>query len=57
MSPTLDLMCDINQRWPPEQAIAIGKRVEAAVTNWRIPRNRHRRRPRVPVFTLFCCAK
>ena len=26
----MDLMCDINQRWRPEQAIDIGKRVEDA---------------------------
>ena len=28
--PDMDLMCDINQRWRPEQAIDIGKRVEDA---------------------------
>src|SRR5580658_3918673 len=28
--PGMDLMCDINQRWRPEQAIDIGKRVEDA---------------------------
>jgi L-alanine-DL-glutamate epimerase-like enolase superfamily enzyme len=26
----MDLMCDINQRWRPEQAVDIGRRVEAA---------------------------
>ena len=26
----MDLMCDINQRWRPEQAIDIGRRVEDA---------------------------
>ncbi|MGE5268215.1 MAG: mandelate racemase/muconate lactonizing enzyme family protein [Thiohalocapsa sp.] len=30
IGPDIDLMCDINQRWRPEQAIAIGKRVEDA---------------------------
>jgi L-alanine-DL-glutamate epimerase-like enolase superfamily enzyme len=28
--PEMDLMCDINQRWRPEQAIDIGRRVEDA---------------------------
>jgi L-alanine-DL-glutamate epimerase-like enolase superfamily enzyme len=28
--PDMDLMCDINQRWRPEQAIDIGRRVEDA---------------------------
>ena len=28
--PDMDLMCDINQRWRPEQAIEFGKRVEDA---------------------------
>src|SRR5881275_766573 len=28
--PYMDLMCDINQRWRPEQAIDIGRRVEDA---------------------------
>src|SRR3982751_858271 len=28
IGPEIDLMCDINQRWRPEQAIAIGKRGE-----------------------------
>jgi L-talarate/galactarate dehydratase len=28
VGPDMDLMCDINQRWRPEQAIDIGKRVE-----------------------------
>jgi L-alanine-DL-glutamate epimerase-like enolase superfamily enzyme len=28
--PDMDLMCDINQRWRPEQAVDIGKRVEDA---------------------------
>jgi L-alanine-DL-glutamate epimerase-like enolase superfamily enzyme len=30
LGPELDLMCDINQRWRPEQAIDIGRRVEDA---------------------------
>src|SRR5437764_10574196 len=30
IGPDIDLMCDINQRWRPEQAIDIGKRVEDA---------------------------
>ncbi|HEV2101012.1 MAG TPA: enolase C-terminal domain-like protein, partial [Stellaceae bacterium] len=30
IGPDLDLMCDINQRWRPEQAIDIGRRVEDA---------------------------
>src|ERR1041385_6062040 len=30
VGPDMDLMCDINQRWRPEQAIDIGKRVEGA---------------------------
>src|SRR3954467_4835884 len=30
IGPEIDLMCDINQRWRPEQAIDIGKRVEDA---------------------------
>ena len=30
VGPDMDLMCDINQRWRPEQAIDIGRRVEAA---------------------------
>ena len=30
VGPDMDLMCDINQRWRPEQAIDIGKRVEDA---------------------------
>jgi L-alanine-DL-glutamate epimerase-like enolase superfamily enzyme len=28
IGPDIKLMCDINQRWRPEQAIDIGKRVE-----------------------------
>jgi hypothetical protein len=28
IGPDVALMCDINQRWRPEQAIGIGKRVE-----------------------------
>src|SRR5579872_586815 len=28
VGPDMDLMCDINQRWRPEQAIDIGRRVE-----------------------------
>src|SRR5437764_957228 len=30
IGPDMDLMCDINQRWRPEQAIDIGRRVQAA---------------------------
>ncbi len=30
IGPEIDLMCDINQRWRPEQAIDIGRRVEDA---------------------------
>jgi L-alanine-DL-glutamate epimerase-like enolase superfamily enzyme len=30
LGPDIKLMCDINQRWRPEQAIDIGKRVEDA---------------------------
>jgi L-alanine-DL-glutamate epimerase-like enolase superfamily enzyme len=30
IGPDISLMCDINQRWRPEQAIDIGKRVEDA---------------------------
>ncbi len=30
IGPEIDLMCDINQRWRPEQAIDIGRRVEQA---------------------------
>src|SRR6266481_4802605 len=30
IGPDIDLMCDINQRWRPEQAIDIGRRVEDA---------------------------
>jgi L-alanine-DL-glutamate epimerase-like enolase superfamily enzyme len=30
LGPEIKLMCDINQRWRPEQAIDIGKRVEDA---------------------------
>jgi L-alanine-DL-glutamate epimerase-like enolase superfamily enzyme len=30
IGPDIDLMCDINQRWRPEQAIDIGHRVEEA---------------------------
>jgi L-alanine-DL-glutamate epimerase-like enolase superfamily enzyme len=30
VGPEMDLMCDINQRWRPEQAIDIGRRVEEA---------------------------
>src|SRR5690348_1121826 len=30
VGPDMDLMCDINQRWRPEQAIDIGRRVENA---------------------------
>src|SRR5438552_4853619 len=30
VGPEMDLMCDINQRWRPEQAVDIGRRVEDA---------------------------
>src|SRR5256885_5283163 len=30
IGPDIKLMCDINQRWRPEQAIDIGRRVEDA---------------------------
>jgi L-alanine-DL-glutamate epimerase-like enolase superfamily enzyme len=30
VGPDMDLMCDINQRWRPEQAIDLGRRVEEA---------------------------
>ena len=30
VGPDMDLMCDINQRWRPEQAIDIGRRIEDA---------------------------
>jgi L-alanine-DL-glutamate epimerase-like enolase superfamily enzyme len=30
LGPDIDLMCDINQRWRPDQAIDIGRRVEDA---------------------------
>jgi L-alanine-DL-glutamate epimerase-like enolase superfamily enzyme len=30
IGPHIDLMCDINQRWRPEQAVDIGRRVEDA---------------------------
>ncbi len=30
IGPDIRLMCDINQRWRPEQAIDIGRRVEDA---------------------------
>src|SRR5438552_2529484 len=30
VGPDMDLMCDINQRWRPEQAVDIGRRVEDA---------------------------
>ena len=30
VGPDMDLMCDINQRWRPEQAIDIGRRVQQA---------------------------
>jgi L-alanine-DL-glutamate epimerase-like enolase superfamily enzyme len=30
VGPDMDLMCDINQRWRPEQAIDIGRRVQDA---------------------------
>jgi len=32
--PDMDLMCDINQRWRPEQAIDIGRRVEDVNFFW-----------------------
>ena len=34
IGPDIDLMCDINQRWRPDQAIAIGSRVEDAGLFW-----------------------
>src|SRR6185369_14026360 len=30
VGPAMTLMCDINQRWRPEQAVDIGRRVEEA---------------------------
>ena len=30
LGPNIKLMCDINQRWRPEEAIDIGRRVEDA---------------------------
>ena len=36
IGPDIKLMCDINQRWRPEQAIDIGSRVEdVACSGWR----------------------
>ena len=37
IGPDIKLMCDINQRWRPEQAIDIGSRVEeaSACSGWR----------------------
>ena len=34
IGPDIDLMCDINQRWRPEQAIAIGSQVEDVRLFW-----------------------
>jgi L-alanine-DL-glutamate epimerase-like enolase superfamily enzyme len=34
IGPTIDLMCDINQRWDVRQAISIGKRVEEYHLFW-----------------------
>ena len=34
IGPDIDLMCDINQRWRPEQAIAIGSQVEDVGLFW-----------------------
>jgi L-talarate/galactarate dehydratase len=34
IGPGIDLMCDINQRWRPEQAIDLGKRVEDVGFFW-----------------------
>ncbi len=34
IGPNVDLMCDINQRWRPEQAIDIGHRVEHVGLFW-----------------------
>jgi L-alanine-DL-glutamate epimerase-like enolase superfamily enzyme len=34
VGPDIDLMCDINQRWRPEQAIDIGARVEDVGLFW-----------------------
>ncbi len=34
IGPDIDLMCDINQRWRPEQAIAIGSRIEDVGLFW-----------------------
>ncbi len=34
IGPDIKLMCDINQRWRPEQAIEIGKRVEDVGLFW-----------------------
>ena len=55
IGPDIKLMCDINQRWRPEQAIDIGSRVEDAgvglfwledvttADDYPGPRARHRR--------------
>ena len=34
IGPDIKLMCDINQRWRPEQAIDIGQRVEDVGLFW-----------------------
>ena len=34
IGPDIKLMCDINQRWRPEQAIDIGSRVEDVGLFW-----------------------
>ncbi|MDE2517423.1 MAG: mandelate racemase/muconate lactonizing enzyme family protein [Rhodospirillales bacterium] len=34
IGPHIKLMCDINQRWRPEQAIEIGRRVEEIGLSW-----------------------
>src|SRR5438128_12613609 len=34
VGPDMDLMCDINQRWRPEQAIDLGRRVEDVGFFW-----------------------
>ena len=34
IGPEITLMCDINQRWRPEQAIDIGSRVEDVGLFW-----------------------
>ena len=34
IGPDIKLMCDINQRWRPEQAIDIGSRIEDVGLFW-----------------------